>query len=164
MAARRRSGIKRASNLRRKLRNFPDAIEKDIKPQMKDIGEAIRADAISNADSRRIRRAMADPGAVKVSRDGLGVRIGFLRVRQWKEAFFAWWVERGTKPHSLKTGSRSGGHGRSAARLARQRGGMHPGTDPNPFLGPAYDQNKRWAIRKVADAIKRTVRRVARGG
>ena len=164
MAPRGRSRIKGASSLRRKLRKFPDAIEKDIKPSMQDIGEAVRADAISNADSTRIKQAMADPGAVKVSRDGLGVRIGFRLVRQWKLAFFAWWVERGTQPHSLKKGSRLGGHGRSAERLARQSGGMHPGTDPDPFLGPAYDQNKQWAIRKVRDAVRRTVRRVARGG
>lgn len=150
MAPRSRSRIKGASSLRRKLRKFPHAIEKDIKPGMTDIGEAVRADAISNADSRRIKRAMADPGAVKVSRDGLGLRIGFLRVRQWKEAFFAWWIEKGTRPRSLRRGAPSRG--------------MHPGTDPNPFLGPAYDQNKQWAIGKVRDAVRRTVRRVARGG
>lgn len=84
---------------------------------------------------------------------------------QWRNpAVYAHLVEGGTRPHTLGEGTSLGrasrefkaltDRGRSWKRTRwtkaiakHQRGAMHPGTKPQPFMKPAYESNKATMLR-----------------
>lgn len=71
------------------------------------------------------------------------------------DAFYARWVEFGTAPHTNAAGD-------FKARPGESRGLRHPGSAAKPFFYPAYRANKRQAIRKIAGAVRKEVRAIAR--
>lgn len=74
------------------------------------------------------------------------------------KAFYAAWVEFGTKPHNVA----KGGGTKKGQRQARAGGGRpHPGAAPNPFFFPAYRLNKKRALSRVKRAIGKAARKVA---
>lgn len=155
----RKSGITGLSNLRRVLRRLPIEVTSELRETIEFGANMILRDARARLAqrSKRTSRALA----VKMSRDRLSARIGIIGARAKKLAYMARWIEFGVKPHSLKKGSRTGGKGRSALRLASQKGGWHPGVPAAPYLFPAYEANKQKLIRLVGASIDRTLRRGA---
>lgn len=74
------------------------------------------------------------------------------------KAFYAAWVEFGTKPHNVA----KGGGTKKGQRQARAGGGIpHPGAAPNPFFYPAYRLNKKRALSRIKRAIGKAARKVA---
>lgn len=72
------------------------------------------------------------------------------------DAFYARWVEFGTKPHSLSGGSDS-------SRGKKQDGGaQHPGASAHPFFFPAYRLNKRSIKSGMTRAIKKGLKEGSR--
>lgn len=63
--------------------------------------------------------------------------------------YYSHLVEKGTRPHALKKGSRLARRGKPEAG---QRGGRHPGAKAHPFLGPAFDATRAQAV-KAAEAV-----------
>jgi HK97 gp10 family phage protein len=65
---------------------------------------------------------------------------------------YAHLVEFGTRPHALVKGARlirKNGKGGT-----HQRGVLHPGAKPSPFLRPALDKNKSWAKQAIINMLK----------
>lgn len=155
----RKSGIAGLSNLRRVLRRLPADVTSELRETIEFGANMILRDARARLAqrSKRTSRALV----VKMGRDRLSAKVGIIGARAKKQAYMARWIEFGTKPHSLKKGSRSGGKGRSAQRLASQKGGWHPGVPPHPFLFPAYEANKQKLIRLIGASVDRTLRRGA---
>lgn len=78
-------------------------------------------------------------------------------------AFYAHLVEFGTKPHALGEGSIRVRRSRRRSGTVElgagpQRGPMHPGAAPSPFLEPAWRSNREASVQIIArvlsDAIK----------
>jgi HK97 gp10 family phage protein len=74
------------------------------------------------------------------------------------EAFYARWVEFGTKPHSLAKGA-------ILKRGKKQTTGIqHPGTAATPFFFPAYRALRKRINQRIRRAINKAAKRVAQGG
>lgn len=153
-----KSGVQGLSNLRKVLRRLPAEATSEMRETIEHVANGILRDARGRASKYR---RVSENLSVQMSRDRLSARIGIIGKRAAKRAFMARWLHFGTKPHSLKTGSRSGGKGRSAERLAGQKGGWHPGIPANPYLFNAYEARKKPAIALIRSAIDRTLKRAA---
>lgn len=85
-----------------------------------------------------------------------GKRTG--KVKLSVPARYAHLVEFGTAPHATGKGSKRLAGGKRT-RPGPQRGAMHPGAAPKPFLRPAYDLHKATALalvrRRVAEAVRK---------
>ncbi len=98
--ARRRSGFRGVTKLRRTLRRMPEEINEPVKREMKRAAESIGDEARANVPVRT--GALRENLLVKVSGDGLSARIGYHRTapgfkRAWKKAGWrARFVEFGT--------------------------------------------------------------------
>lgn len=66
-----------------------------------------------------------------------------------RPAYTAHLVEKGTKPHPLARGSRLAGQQKLGRGL-----GMHPGTQPHPFLRPALEDNRAAIIAEMTKRIQ----------
>ena len=165
MTAKARQHNKReAARVRRFLQRAPGDIADGVKDALLESAETVRADAIKLADSVRVKQALADPRAIGVTSNGFRVEFGIRTKPQKKFAWFAHFLEWGTRPHSLKKGSRRGGHGRGADRLAGQSGGWHPGSPAKPFMTPAAEMNRAANRRTVKATFKAAVRKALRHG
>jgi HK97 gp10 family phage protein len=75
---------------------------------------------------------------------------------------YAHLVEFGTDPHIIRPKNKKaitvGGEGGVLRKLA-----LHPGTDPNPFMRPAFDAKKEQAAKKTADKLNALLIAHARG-
>lgn len=63
-------------------------------------------------------------------------------------------VEKGAAPHAIGKGSIRVRFERSR-RQVNQTGGMHPGIDPQPFMGPAFHARKYLAVEVMKARIRR---------
>lgn len=157
MAAK-KSGVQGLSNLRKVLRRLAPEVTSELRETIEHAAHGILREARGNASQwRRVSENLS----VKMSRDRLSARIGVIGVRAKKRAYMAKWLHYGTQPHSLKKGSRLGGHGRSKERLASQSGGWHPGVPANPYLFNAFESRKAASIAMIRAAIDRTLKRGA---
>ena len=159
MSQARRNNRRQAAKLRRTLQRAPEEITKELKEAFLEASQVVQFDAISFARSDRVKQALADPKAIGVTSGGFKVSFGLRVRRQKKLAFMAHWEEWGTRPHSLKTGSRSGGRGRSEKRLEEQSGGWHPGMHARPFLTPAAMKNRAANRRIVHARVRKAIKR-----
>ena len=69
-------------------------------------------------------------------------------------AGLAWWLEYGTEPHALNTGSstRQGRIGVSGKKPPKTLL-MHPGFEPMPFLRPVLDEEKTAVVDAVGNVL-----------
>jgi HK97 gp10 family phage protein len=72
-----------------------------------------------------------------------------------REAFYAHFVEFGTRKHaigrgSVKTQTRTG-------RPGQQRGAIHPGTTAKPFMRPAFDETEREQLDAIGDTLAKEI-------
>lgn len=70
---------------------------------------------------------------------------------------YAHLVEFGTKPHLIPYGKND------PRRRGLSRGFRHPGTDPQPFIRPAFDSKKDEAVSIARDKLRAAVLRSAKG-
>lgn len=160
--ARRRRGLRGASQLRRKLRRLPDEITAETKKEIRDFAEAVRLDAIKLVpkDTGTLARNISK----KLARDGLEARVGVLGAKARREAFYAKMVEFGTRPHSTSRGAQLVNvRHRKKARPGAGAGGMHPGVPARPYLFPAFEMNKEYFRNRLRKAIDRALRMASSG-
>ncbi|MDW9781814.1 HK97-gp10 family putative phage morphogenesis protein [Sinorhizobium meliloti] len=74
------------------------------------------------------------------------------------EAFYARWVEFGTKPHSVAQGA-------DLSRNKRQdEPDYHPGMSAQPFFYVSYRANRKRVKSRITRAINRAAKEIAAGG
>lgn len=155
-AARQRRGYAQVSPLRRTLRRLPDEMTAEVRKEFEEVANLIHADAVARVPVKEgvLKRWLSK----RTGRDKLSAEVGFITRAQKRRAFYAAFVEFGTKP------SRKGDlvprldRGRVRFRPAAR---SHPGTRPRPFLGPAFRAHRDEALRRINRAIKRALDRAA---
>lgn len=78
-----------------------------------------------------------------------------------EDAFYARWVEFGTKPHNVALG---GGTKRGKRDLAEGSGTGHPGAKAQPFFYVSYRARKKSTKAKISRAINKAAKAVAANG
>ncbi len=161
------------SALQQKLKMVPqkviDAMEKALEESAEEIVQMMRG--LAPSDSGNLRASIGwtwgdapkgsmRMGAVKYDSSG---NKGFLKKitiyaggvsSTTGDAFYARFVEFGTKPHAL-------GRNASTARGLRQdQGGLHPGSQAQPFFYPSYRANKSKTKARVTRAVRKAIKDV----
>ena len=93
------SRVKGARKLRRMLQRLDPEITKEVKAVLRKGAEMIQRDAVALAPVRdgNLRAALADPKAIGVKSNGFKVEVGIRLKRQKRKAWYAHFVEFGTK-------------------------------------------------------------------
>ena len=144
---------RQATKMRRFFQRAPGDIAEEIKEVLLESAQAVQFDAIRLAKSHRVQQALAHPSAIAVGSNGLKVEFGMRTKGQKRIAFFAHFLEFGTRPHyNLK------GHN---TRKKKRRGviipggsGWHPGMPAQPFLVPAIEMNREENRRRRDKAVR----------
>lgn len=71
-------------------------------------------------------------------------------------AYWAWWRELGTHPHSLATGAR-----RKSGKL-QDKGPHHPGERAQPFFFPIFRANRKKVVSKISRRVTAAMKKVAK--
>lgn len=176
-------GLQNVSSFRRKLRNMQKVLEDSaIPPAIRESAQDIRDEAV-----RRVpidEGTLANSIELKTSADGLTAVIGpaaksaaiqraasgsafanrstskplgALSKKKLFQFFKGYWLEFGTKGHTVKV--------KSKKTLADGGGGFYgkevsiPAMSPRPFMGPAFDATKNANIAKVRAAVNSVLKR-----
>lgn len=142
-----------STRARIKLRRILTATDNNVKEAMRKAADDLRDEMKA--------RAPVKTGTLKnnitsfVAKNGLRAEAGIRGKKAKKAAFYARWVEFGTKGHGIDP----------AVRKALVFEGVfaadadHPGTPARPFIGPAWDAKKPDLIRDVTKAINEAVKK-----
>lgn len=128
-----------STKARIKLRRILKESTDDIKPIMKRAADDLRDDMH--------RRVPVDSGNLKenitsfVAKNGLRAEAGFRGKKAKRRAWYARFIEFGTKPHMKSN---------------------HPGTRAQPFIAPAWDSQKPQILKATNRAIKLAVDKVSK--
>lgn len=151
--------IKGGAELQRALNELPVKLERNV------MRGALRAAAVQIEQEAKAR-APADSGKLRDSiRVSTGAKRGgtvyaHVKVGGVKkgDAFYARFVEFGTRPHEIRPRRSAslfiGGLLRTLVR--------HPGTQARPFLRPAFDSKAGEAIRAFGDYMAARLERIAK--
>jgi HK97 gp10 family phage protein len=164
------STIRGLDKLNRKLRALPKAAEAAIKTAMAQGADEIVALAKSlvPVDTGELRKSIgwtwgdAPKGTMNIA--SVGDAEGKLRITIYAgsdDAFYARWVEFGTKRHSVAKG---GGTKRGQRALARGGGIAHPGATAKPFFYVSYRALRKRTKSRITRAINKSAKQVAAGG
>lgn len=140
--------------LQRKLRQFPKAVEQEIRSALEQSANEIVAMMKSLAQSDRVRESIAwtwgdaPKGSFAIGSAGTG-NLKITIYAGGGEAFMAFWEEFGTAPHI------------NAGRFA---GTQHPGTAARPFFFVSYRALRKRVRGRVTRAVNKAAKRVAAGG
>lgn len=203
-------GLQGLTQLRRKLKRMPDAVNDGVREAVRDILKAVQLDAIARVpvDTGRLREAIS----VQISSDGFAGSVGpgaalrpvvsrfanklrktgvssslaaglftnatLEKVQSYDDLFYAPFVEFGTKGYTPniwvthKSGKNEGKktfvYKRSKTRGGRPAGHFY-GTKTvapqpaRPFMGPAWDVNKAWALKRSHDAVTQALQKAVTG-
>jgi HK97 gp10 family phage protein len=94
----------------------------------------------------------------------VGPRKGFATVVRGRKADpvrYSHFVEKGTRPHSVKSGAALARRGKADVG---QTGRMHPGAQARPFLMPAGRAVSAGAKAEMADLLRAGIEAAAKGG
>lgn len=157
-----------------KLEGIPElkkALEKALlKHSERDVRKALTRGANIIVDAAKARVTIPDGGRLKESikilpkwsKDPMGVyvapkilrRITSKTSQKRKDAnpFYAHWWEYGTDPHDLRYQGKF---------ISGTKGGQHPGTRQtgnfNPYMRPAYDNNKQAALNVMLEDLAKMI-------
>ncbi len=152
------------ARVRRALKRLPAEIRGDVAKALKLSVAAVQATAIRLApvDTGNLREALADPRAIGIRDAGMRVEFGFRTKAIQRKAFYAPFVEFGTKGYQAGDHRRSGTdrHGRQLYKRVRR---FVPARPAQPFMRPALDMNLPTIRRLINHEVRRAVAR-ARGG
>jgi HK97 gp10 family phage protein len=154
--------VEGTQRLRRLLNRIPDEVTAEVKKEIDDGAELVKFEMLKRVPVRD--GTLAASIEIWSGKDGLVKMIGpGAKTRRAKlQAFYAKWVEFGTRPHSLSRGSRLAQPKRN--RRGKNAGGaQHPGTKPRPFIHPAFVAAKSKFRPRINAAIDRALKRVAGG-
>lgn len=164
--------VKGLADLQRELNALPANIERNVMRGALRAGSLVfqrEAQArINNAppNKRNAQRYGGRIGLLRQSvRISVAVRNGVVRafvkaggkVKGGGLAYYASWVEKGTKPHVIKVkqakGLAIGGAATGRSWTVAQVN--HPGAKPHPFMVPAFDVGSRPAVIAVREYIRK---------
>lgn len=149
--------IKGVKSLARKLRDMPGPVREASRKALADGAEQITEmmRSLVPVDSGDLKNSIgwtwgkAPKGAfaIATAKDISGNILTIFAGNA--KAFYARWVEFGTRPHQ-QGGIRKGTH--------------HPGTTAQPYFFPSYRANKRNVKNSVNRAIRKAIKQVAASG
>ena len=164
--------VKGLADLQKVLDSLPANIERNV------MRGALRAGSLVFQREARARVHDAEPsdtnrrlhgGRRGLLRDSVRVLVTFKngqlkaitraggKVKSGGDAYYASWVEKGTKPHTIKakqakslfTGTGSGGRSWTVTQV------QHPGAKPRPFMTPAFDAGAQGAVVAVREYVRK---------
>jgi len=144
-----------STRARIKLRRILTASENNVKVEMKKAADTLRDEMQA--------RVPVKSGTLKnnitsaVAKNGLRAEAGIRGKKAKKAAFYAPWIEFGTKGHGIKPETRKA----LAFEGVFAMGADHPGIPARPFIGPAWDAKKPEIIKAVTKAIDSAVKKVS---
>lgn len=143
--------IGRKALTRRLTRHLPEDIARELADTLLDGAKAIQAEAVTRAPVRtgNLRRQLLAKGAIKVLNKGLQVKFGIRGVKAARQAFYAGFLEFGTKGFS--------GIDRRGRRVSI------PPMAARPFMRPAYDAQAPAIRGRVRASINKALRRAGKG-
>ncbi len=135
---RQRQGLAQVSRIRKILRQIPIQITKELKVAVAESAALVRDDmvALAPVDDGQLRSEID----MQVGRDGFTARIGFITEKAQRKAFYARFLEDGTKgspEHNI------------------------PPLSPHPFMAPALDLNRSKILDRMRDGMDRVFREAA---
>lgn len=134
--------------LRRILQNSPN----EIKDAMQDSANILEKEMRSRAP--RDTGNMVDHISSFVSKNGMRAEAGFRGKRDKKAAWYARFVEFGTKSHQIKPATKEVLAGDGVVFGASAE---HPGTPARPFIQPSWDAKKPEVVARVGKAIQKSI-------
>lgn len=162
--------VKGLAALQQALDTLPARLEANV------MRGALRAGVRVYADLARTMAPEAEPseknrrlygGRRGLLRDSIRVRVSLKNGRVTArvvaggrvgsaDAYYANWVEKGTKPHTIRIVSARAldiGGNSSGGWVVTQV--QHPGAQPHPYMEPAFDQGTDQAVRAVAAYVRK---------
>lgn len=162
------------ARLERKLKRLPQATEMTVKAAMEQSADEIVALArrLVPKDSMDLHNSIgwtwgAPPqGALtlgKVARSALGKGLTITVYAGDDDAYYARWVEFGTKASEAQSSRPDSRYKRTPGILTKSYA-AHAATPAQPFFFPAYRANRKSAKARIRKATRQAARQVAAGG
>lgn len=159
--------IENADRLRRRLAGFPKAVRAELSKALEEGAKEMvdLARKLVPVDDGDLRDSIgwtwgdAPKGSISLGTVD-GPRSMNLRITVYAgndKAFYARWVEFGTKPHSTA----AGGQDARMIAVASGQGKPHPGARAQPFFYPSYRALRRRIRSRVTRAINRAAKKAA---
>lgn len=146
------------------LRNLPEAARREIAQSLEQVARRMQVDAVVRAPMRtgRLRRALAAKAAIGKRRKGLEVTFGLRTRGLQKRAFYAPFVEHGTRAYEAGSHRLRGVNRQNEAKYRRMNRRV-PARPARPFFRPAVEANIPLWRREMRSALKRALARARRG-
>lgn len=143
----------KVDRVRRFLRRLPEDVRAPISDVIKKTSDAILLDAQTSVPQKTgtLKRALS----AKQSRDGMTVQIGIRGKRAQRKAFYAAFVEFGTRGYSAGETRRTR-NSKTTKKISRRV----PARRARPFLYPAVDKNVSAFQKDMADAMSKTINKI----
>lgn len=158
------SYIEGGVKFRRALKRLPEHARVEVSNGLDVSARQMQATAVAlvPADTGNLKRLLASPSAIGKREKGLRVEFGFRTRSLARKGWYAHFVEYGTKGYSA---GQFRFRGQSRAGLGRYRRVARnvPAQPARPFLRPAFDLNLPGHKRRMKEAVRRAVRKAARG-
>lgn len=150
MASRRKGSYADVNRVRRMFRALPKAISQEVRTVVEETAKAIERDAkaFAPAETGDLRRSISS----KVGRDGFTAQIGIRGKRAQRRAYYAHFVEFGTRAYS--PGQVRGASGSKTTHKVRK---VVAARRAQPFLYPAAQVNKKAFFNNSRRALKRAL-------
>lgn len=143
--------------LQKKLKQFPKEVVEEVRAAMEASAKEIveMAQRLVPVDSMQLHDSIgwtwgdAPSGSISLGEVRAGPGTGNMRITIYagsSEAFWARWVEFGTKPHDNN---------------GTFPGTKHPGTQAQPFFYPSYRANRRRAKSRTSRAVNKAAKKIA---
>lgn len=152
-----RTGVYGAVKIRRLLRRAPDEITNDVRTEVREVAEAVRADAMALVP--RDTGDLATSIEVDMSNDGLAAVVGPAAKAARADARVMRANRRYMAAGSDKR-SRLSVKNNNALRRVFYAVFVEFGTKfraATPFMFPAYEANRAWGVRKIGEAVRRAL-------
>lgn len=135
------SGVVGLVEVEKKLARFDDLLAVRLAEAIEACAREFQADLVATCPVSEgdLRQALSSPDAVRVKRgrDGVTIEVGLITPEQKKLAFYAFFVEFGTKGYSAGQRRFSGKTKRGQARFTRIKRDI-PARPAHPFFRPAF--------------------------
>lgn len=160
------SRIEGGAKFRRALKRMPIEARSEVTEALDQSIRIVQATAIALVPvmTGNLRRALASKGAIGKRDKGLRVEFGLRTKALQKKAFYAPFVEFGTKGYSPGQVRTYKLKGSKTGMVHKKR--MHksvPARPARPFLRPALDTNIPTIRRLVNSALRRAIVKASRG-
>lgn len=152
--------------IRRILKALPIEGRREIAEALDKSIRMVQASAVAFApsDTGNLKRTLAMKGAIGKRDGGLRVEFGLRTRRLQKKAFYASFVEFGTKGYRAGSVRVSGRKGKNGAAYFKGVDKDIPARPAQPFLRPAFDANYVTIRRIVNQSVKSAIQKArARG-